>query len=127
MFFSAMDMSNTPRKSAGSKRPIAHGAAGTTITSRIVKLGERSIPVRTSLSREVQLRCQALNQPAAVRLFRIAKSIVQTIGLALPEFNPRRTQNVTAPIFRQRDFLAGKLFLEFCQATFDHFPVGDDF
>src|SRR5262245_142175 len=40
MVFSATGTANTLRKSAGSKRPTARDAVGTTITSHIAKLGK---------------------------------------------------------------------------------------
>src|SRR6185369_8664808 len=73
-----------------------------------------------------KLRREALDEPTAIGLFQIAKAIVQTIGLALPEFNSHRTQNKATPVSGQGNVIARIFLVKFIEAMFDHLPVGDD-
>src|ERR1700730_16124228 len=69
----------------------------------------RSAPGRsTSAAEDRNLWRQAFQQPAAVRLKRITKPIVQPVGAALPKFHLFRFQAESAPMWRQRHRFVGK-------------------
>src|SRR5882724_11062862 len=67
--------------------------------------------------------CQPLDQPTAIRLSRVAKSVVQTVWTALPEFHPIRFEPITAPMRRQWYRLVAEAFGHLCHARIEHAPA----
>src|SRR6266446_6153048 len=59
----------------------------------------------------------------SIRLSRVTKSVVQTVGTALPEFNPIWFEPITAPVRRQRNRLAGEAFGHFCHSRVENAPT----
>src|SRR6266567_8019432 len=68
-------------------------------------------------------RRQPLDQPTPVRLLCVTKSVVQTVGAALPEFNPIRFESITTPVRRQWNRLVPEAFGHFCHARVQNAPT----
>src|SRR5262249_13800766 len=74
-----------------------------------------------------RLRRQPLDEPAAVSLARVPKSVVQPIRASLPKFECVRCQPVAAPVRRQWDPFVLEALGHFCHARIEHTPSVDDF
>src|SRR5207247_1124709 len=59
-------------------------------------------------------RRQPLDQPTAIRLSCVTKPVMQTVGTALPEFDPIRFEPITAPVRRQWNRLVAEAFSHLC-------------
>src|SRR5437870_3384956 len=67
-----------------------------------------------------------MDLPSSVRLFGVTKAIVQTVGPALPKFDSRWRQNISAPVNRHGNGLA-VLCDNFFEPAFQEFAVRDYF
>src|SRR5882724_1163023 len=54
------------------------------------------------------LRRQPLDDPLVIRLPRVTKTVVETVGAALPELDALRREHITAPVGRTRYFVRAK-------------------
>ena len=68
---------------------------------------------------------EPINLPRSVRLPRIPKSVVQTIGTALPKFYFVGLESITAPVRRQWNWLVAEALGHFRHARIEHTPAID--
>src|SRR5438477_985667 len=66
---------------------------------------------------------EPIDLPRSVRLPRVAKAIVQTIGTALPKFHFIRLESITAPVRRQWNWLVAKALGHLRHARIEHTPA----
>src|SRR6266581_8717121 len=69
---------------------------------------------------------QPLDFPGPIFLFCVPESVMQAARPALPEFNPRRSQDITAPIRRFGHIVAGIFGFELFPFCFECLAVRQD-
>src|SRR5437870_95571 len=67
-------------------------------------------------------RRQSIDRPGAVRLERVTEAIVQTVGPALPKFDPIRFESISAPMRRKRHRAVGETLFHFFEASIENAP-----
>src|ERR1700750_3014372 len=70
-------------------------------------------------------RCEAINLPRFVRPTRVPKSVVQTVGAALPKFYFVGLESITAPVRRQWNSLVAEALGHLRHARIEHTPTID--
>src|SRR5439155_15896741 len=70
---------------------------------------------------------QPLNQPTAICLPGITKSIMQAVWTTLPEFHRIRFEAITAPVRRQWNRFVGETLAHLRHARVEHAPCVDYF
>src|SRR5437899_10958782 len=91
---------------------------------------ERSLPISgtSALSPEKQaksleLRGEPFEEPALVRLFGVAKTIVQAVRPALPEFDAGGREHISAPVRGPGNLRTGVLLLTLAPGFLQHGAV----
>ena len=70
-------------------------------------------------------RREPINLPRSIRLPRVPKPVVQTVGTALPKFHFIWLESITAPVRRQWNRFVAETLSHFCQARIKHTPAVD--
>ncbi len=68
-------------------------------------------------------RREPIDLPRSIRLPRVPKPVVQTIGTALPKFHFIRLESITAPVRRQWNRFVTEALSHFRHARIEHTPA----
>ena len=68
---------------------------------------------------------EPIDLPRSIRLPRVPKPVMQTIGTALPKFHFIRLKSITAPVRRQWNWLVAVALSHFRHARIEHTPAID--
>ena len=68
---------------------------------------------------------EPINLPRSIRLPRVPKPVVQTVGTALPKFHFIWLESITAPVRRQWNWLVAEALSHFRHARIEHTPAVD--
>src|SRR5882724_7999713 len=68
-------------------------------------------------------RCEPIDLPRSVRLPRVPKPVVQTVGTALPKFYFVGLESITAPVRRQWNWLVAEALGHLRHARIEHTPA----
>src|SRR6478752_9676598 len=71
----------------------------------------------------LRLRREPINLPRSIRLPRVPKSVVQTVGTSLPKFHFVRLESITAPMRRQWNWFVAVALGHFRHARIEHTPA----
>src|SRR6478735_2433077 len=67
--------------------------------------------------------CEPIDLPRSIRLSRVSKSVVQTIGTALPKFHFIRLESITAPVRWQWNRFITEALSHHRHARIEHTPA----